>query len=206
MSAATTPSPSPSPSPARRRRKDQPGPLMVAARRLIALMLLVLAVWAIVNEQAFRAGEAWAVSHILDGIFGVNSMAVAGEPLFVFQGRAGNELGWSGLRITMQCTVLLFLVPTLFVAAMALNGRRVPGRRILLATTAAVGLLVVANLARCVMIALAMNQWGRAGYEWTHVLVGSIVMLAAALVAVLVFVRLGFFGRRDRPGRRVQPA
>ena len=82
---------------------------------------------------------------------------------------------------------------------MLISLRRVSWARGVVATIAAIVLLVVVNQIRLYVIASSMGWWGfQVGYERSHVLIGSgITTVGLAFVAIIFLV---FLARR--PGRR----
>lgn len=176
------------------------GPKGDRAARILAALLLILAVLALVwVNEAFRSFEAsaatWALSPFVEG----QRLPIA-EHYFV----RTPEHELIALRVTVECTTLLIGVPLTVVGAVILASTRVPWSRSVLAILAMWAIIFVVNLLRLVIIGWSTQTWGLdPGYEISHVFVGSVVGIigyALGLAALLLIV-----GVRPRRRRRVVP-
>jgi exosortase/archaeosortase family protein len=101
-----------------------------------------------------------------------------------------------GLQITNECTVLLLIVPMLFIAGLIILFRRFPVHRVLFGLFAGVLVVTLTNQVRVLLIAWATQHYGFApGYELSHKFVGSVLAILGFAVGTLVMFRLA-------PGRR----
>lgn len=176
------------------------GPKGDRAARILAAVLLILAVLALVYvNEAFRSFEAsaatWALSLFVEG----QRLPIA-EHYFV----RTPEHELIALRVTVECTTLLIGVPLTVVGAVILASTRVPWGRSVLGILAMWAIIFVVNLLRLVIIGWSTQTWGLdPGYEISHVFVGSVVGIigyALGLAALLLIV-----GVRPRRRRRVVP-
>jgi len=99
-----------------------------------------------------------------------------------------------GFLITPLCTSLVLATPVLILAGVLLLFPRYRlswvGKGLLIALPLAVG----ANIARFVLVGVALQLWGRGGFEVMHHYVGSVLVLlcsAAALVLLLLIATTG---------------
>jgi len=96
-----------------------------------------------------------------------------------------------GLTVTAGCTAALLVIPFVVVAGvLLLAGRVQPGRA---TATVAVFTVVVAliNQLRLLVIGAAMLAWGYpAGFDRSHVLMGSVVSTIGVVGGLLLFVRM----------------
>jgi exosortase/archaeosortase family protein len=108
---------------------------------------------------------------------------------------------WVGFLVTAGCSVVLPLLPPLLIASAMVAVGRVRLSRALITFAITVVLLVLVNQLRLAVIVAAMRAWGyEAGYERSHILIGSaITTLGLAAVALLFLFALG---RGQRPGQR----
>jgi exosortase/archaeosortase family protein len=101
-----------------------------------------------------------------------------------------------GLDITAECTVGVLLLPLLLAYCAFVIFRGVRIRSALTGLGQAFVIVAVANELRLVSIMVAWHRWGTTGLWVAHVLVGSIVSLAAVVVALAIQLR-----RSVRDGR-----
>ena len=74
--------------------------------------------------------------------------------------------------------------------------RRVTWGRFIAATLVGLLLIAAVNLARIGMIAVATVLWKSTGYEWTHILIGTVFALIGIVATFVVMLRI-MVGRRD---------
>lgn len=177
-----------------------------AVRWALALSLLGGAAYLASEALTYRMAEAHGASWILRIVFALESSASTDRPVFFYQRVAGDDFSWRGLVVTNECTSLFFVLAILVLGAVVLASRRAGTWRVLAAVAAAAGFLVAVNLVRCAAIALASIRWGDEGFRWAHHTAGSVVMLVALTGCLVLFFRLGFFGRRGGRSRQVREA
>nr|WP_246401850.1 exosortase/archaeosortase family protein [Jiangella mangrovi] len=123
------------------------------------------------------------------------------EPVFVIQRVVGDDTTWFAFTLTPQCSALYFLIPLTFIGAFVLASGRSTVTTLLVGIVAAGALLELINLVRIEALVFALLQGGSSMFGWVHDTVGSAAMAAGFAVALIVFFKLGFFGRRDRRRR-----
>ncbi|MGW6006777.1 archaeosortase/exosortase family protein [Oerskovia enterophila] len=173
-----------------------------AVRWALASSLLGGAAYLASQALPYRMAEARGASWVLRTFFALESRTSPDRPVFFYQRVAGDDFSWRGLVVTAECTSLFFVLPILVLGAVVLASRRASTWRVLAAVAAATGFLVAVNLGRCAAIALASIRWGDEGFRWAHHTAGSVVMLVALTGCLVLFFRLGFFGRRGGQARQ----
>ncbi|MFE7558628.1 archaeosortase/exosortase family protein [Kitasatospora sp. NPDC057500] len=150
----------------------------------------------VAGEHFYRHQEltsaAWLVEHLL----GLRTLLLAGPSAPVLY--AGTEAGLHrGIALTAGCSTAMLTAPfALLTGLLLLFSTRRPVR-LLLAFAVAAAMLVATNLGRLTLIVAMQHHHGQAGFDWAHVLLGSVLMMAAALAAFLVYLRI----IARRPGR-----
>ena len=169
--------------------------LLRALGRLAAgLALIGVAALLLVRNPQLRTREAQAVAWATSLATGTKAIAV------------NQTLAWGlnpgatahALRVTYECTSAFLLGPLLLGGALvaAVSGRRFRLRRILTATAIGAAVAFGINVARLTMIAWAIDRWGESGYEWSHVVAGSVVTIIGATTAVAIFLVIVMRGGR----------
>lgn len=146
--------------------------------------LAVVALLLLFGHHLVRLYEARASAFVLDLTRMGPAKSLGTAVTFRDQGRL------VGFSLTAGCTSALLILPFVAVgAAIVLSGRIDPIRG--LRTVALVSVVVfVINQSRFLVIAGAMRVWGyRAGYERSHVFLGSVVSTLGLIAGVLFFVR-----------------
>ncbi|MFI2705810.1 exosortase/archaeosortase family protein [Cellulosimicrobium composti] len=166
------------------------------ARWGLAAAFLLMGVAALVVVEQTRVWEASASAWVLNTMFAVDAEAIPGQPDIFIMG----DLPWI-LRVTMECAVVLIIVPFLGIAAaLAASGRFRPGRMVLGVVLASVVVIAV-NQLRIAVIGWALARAGGDGYSWWHTIGGSVMTLVgiagALLILWVVAIRVPR-GRRDR--------
>jgi exosortase/archaeosortase family protein len=151
----------------------------VTATGLIAVVIVLVAFL-----RVFRSVEAEMAAHL----YGAGTpTAVDFHDAVVFFGLG--QPGGFGLRITPECSAALLIVPIALVAVGLLARPRVRWYRALAGFLAASLVLIVSNQLRLGVIAWAVNTFGlKSGFEWSHVVVGSVISLAFAVGAMYILV------------------
>jgi exosortase/archaeosortase family protein len=171
-------------------------------RLLLAAGLVALSAYAVLNAAAFRLLEARLAGLVTAALFGREVRTMTAQPAFAFERVAGDDSTWFALHVTSQCSALFFLVPLALIAAFVLLSGRSTVTTLVVAILAAGALLEAVNIARIETMVLAVVRGGASMFGWVHDTVGSAAMLGGFTVALLVFFRLGFFGRRARQPRQ----
>lgn len=169
-----------------------PEPLALPGRRPIARVLAVAVLVAVAVGAAVRAADIQVVE------------AAASRPaLALLLGRAehlpGSDkvfypnytgVGWRSLQITPLCSVTPLVLPILALGVLAVLQRRFSPVRAGVVTLGLVAGLFVVNVGRIVMICFATRHWGPGGFELTHRVVGSVLIMAALAGSLVVGARL----------------
>jgi exosortase/archaeosortase family protein len=170
-----------------RRRLGRAERLLRASGRLVAGLALVgIVALLLVNNAQLRTKEAQAVAVTTSLATGTKAIAVNQS----FAWGLDPDTTAHALRVTNECTSAFLLVPLLVVGAVvaAAGGRRFRLRRVLAATAICAAVAFGINVLRLTMIAWATNEWGeKTGYEWSHVVAGSVVTIIGATTAVAIF-------------------
>jgi exosortase/archaeosortase family protein len=169
---------------------------LVRVIRFLGGLVVFTAGLGLIYAQAGVRGAEAATSGWL-----VNSGYLGLDPAITFGPTVYMLLGSSrvmGFTITAECTAAFLIAPLLLIAGgMMAFHRRVSSVRILGAALAAASTLYVANQLRVLVIAYFVKLWGSDdGYQISHRVVGSILMLCALCVTYGAF--LLFTCRRER--------
>lgn len=174
--------------PAVRRRGER---LVTPVRGLLALAIWTTMVGGIVYAARGRAVEA-RVAAALAGLVTPGRSRSIGDVILTGIGTRGPM----GLKITNECTVLLLIVPMLFIAGLIVLFRRFPLHNVLFGLLMSVFVVTLTNQMRVVLIAWATQHYGFGlGYELSHKFVGSVLAIFGFALGMLVMFRLA-------PGKR----
>ncbi len=167
-------------------------PLALPGRRPVARALSVAVLVAVAVAAAMRAADIQVVE-----------AAVARPVLAVLLGQAehlpGSDkvfypnytgVGWRSLQITPLCSATPLVLPILALGVLAVLQRRFSPLRAGLVTLGLVVALFAINVGRIVMICFATRHWGPGGFELTHRVVGSVLIMAALAGSLVVGARL----------------
>lgn len=158
--------------------------------RLLAALVTGLGTLLVVKVGASQVVEA----HLNAALMGLSHLgsAQAVRQVVIFP-VAGQFVAYT---VTAECTAALLAAPFFFVTALLLAASRLPVRRCLVALAVVTIGVLVANQARLLVIAGAMQLWGaKVGYERGHVLLGTIVSTVGVLAAIFAYVRILVHGR-----------
>ena len=181
------------------------GLFLPTVRWLLALGLVVGASLLMLHEVAFRQLETRLIGLVTEAVFAREVRVMTYEPVFVVERVAGDDSSWFGLHLTLQCSAVLFLVPLAFIGVFVLVTGRASVGRLLVATVGTAAFLELVNIARVELLVLAAIRGDASAFGWMHDTLGSALMLAAFTVALVMFFRFGFLGRRGtdrRPAHR----
>lgn len=156
---------------------------------VVGLALLAVTVFLVVSYDAFITIEAMLIGIVLDWFtFGrVNS---AHHVMYVGIGTADVH----GFLITTLCSTLVLVTPLLVLASVLLVFPRFRIRFIAKGALLALALAVGANIARFVLVAVALQVGGRGAFDIAHHYVGSILVILCAALAILLLLRVATVG------------
>lgn len=158
-----------------------------ASRAALALSAccLVAEVVGFTQIERLRELEA-AVGAVLVGLLMGSSYHQAGSPLVFYPVGDGR---YRALEITWQCSSFVAATPILLVTGLAVLLPNARPRT--MAALLAVGLLIVAaaNQLRLLVIAVATRRWGDEGFELSHRVVGSGIVLLSVIATLGLIVR-----------------
>lgn len=179
-----------------------PRPLVVGVVRAVTgTALVALGALALTSVAVFQMREAWLGAWALEHLLGRPSRTLTTGPTYLFQKVPGDDTSWAGLVVTSECSAAFFVGGVLVVGGLlVIVWHRSPAVRLLVATTATIGLLLLVNTARLAFLAEAAARWGSVGFGWAHTVGGSVLMIATLCLAVIVFARVGLL-RRSEPSR-----
>ncbi|HWJ98636.1 MAG TPA: archaeosortase/exosortase family protein [Acidimicrobiales bacterium] len=142
----------------------------------------------LVQAQAdVRVAEAALAAPPLKFVLG-EGVHVPGTDLVFYPNYSGH--GLRALKVTMSCSSVLVVGPMIAMGGIMAMVRRFSPVRAVVAMGAAAATMFTINLGRIVLIAVATRQFGRDGFEVSHRVVGSGIVLAAATVAFVVAYRI----------------
>lgn len=161
--------------------------------------LLAVAVALVAFQQSFRHLEVGLASLLFSG--GSVTTYAGPDDMVVFLLPGGRGFA---LEITPECTAAFLIAPFALIGAGMLLRRRIDPSRVLCGVALAALLLVLANQLRVGVIAGLVVAFGlEQGYQWGHLIVGSlisVVFLGISAAVVLVVVTSGDRGRHQASG------
>jgi exosortase/archaeosortase family protein len=112
---------------------------------------------------------------------------------------SGNQNQVGGAEVTAECSSALLIGALLVVGAVVMRSRRFPQARVGFALAVSSLVLFLLNLTRLLLIGWAADRSGYGGYDWSHTIVGSLLVVVTVVAAVAVLVFMLIRGsRRDR--------
>jgi exosortase/archaeosortase family protein len=161
--------------------------------------LLALATWAAMAAAIADAASARAVeARVAAVVVGPVTSGRTGSVGDVILTGLGTHTSM-GLQITNECTVLLLIVPMLFLAGLILLFRRFKIRNVLFGLFMGVLVVGLTNQLRIMLIAWATQNYGFGlGYELTHKFIGSVLAILGFAGGLLLMLRLVPGGRLRR--------
>jgi exosortase/archaeosortase family protein len=152
-------------------------------------------------QYQFRELEARATAEVYQLFTPV--LAATRAPIIWFGlGRSGAF----GLEITPDCSSALLIVPLCGLGMLLMIPRRLPVSRVAAALAAAALVLVIGNLVRIGVIALAVRLDGvGTGYQIGHLILGSIVSIVCIAVALILLVAIVTSRRGMEPSLAMRP-
>jgi exosortase/archaeosortase family protein len=176
------------PEPARRSAAER---LVTPVRGFLALAIWALMIAGMAYASSGRMVEAKIAASLAGPVMPGHSRSMG--DIFV-TGLGTRDL--IGLQITNECTVLLLIVPMLFIAGLIILFRRFRIHSVLFGLLMGVLVVALTNQVRMLLIAWATEQYGFGlGYELSHKFVGSVLAILGFALGVLVMFRLA-------PGKR----
>jgi len=158
-------------------------------------VLCVIALSLVIFQYQFRHLEAAAAADLY-GLF-TPVLTASSAPVIWF------GLGTSsayGLEITPDCSSALLIVPLCGLGVLLMVPRRLAVGRVTRALTIAAVVLVVGNLLRIGVIALAVHLGGTgAGYQIGHLILGSIVSIICIAISLVLLTATVVSGDSRRP-------
>ncbi|MDH6182289.1 exosortase/archaeosortase family protein [Microbacteriaceae bacterium SG_E_30_P1] len=171
---------------------------------LVALALWGFALVLALNSSAVITLEAKFTSLIM-GMFTFGGATSHDHLIYIGIG-TGEVLGF---LITPLCTSLVLATPVIVLAGALLLFPRYRVSWVLKGVLIALPLAVGANTARFVLVGVALQLWGRGGFEVMHHYVGSVLVLLCSALALVLLLVVATTGRvriprswLDRLGRR----
>lgn len=155
-------------------------------RVVLGLAVLGLCVLMIVQSAGARTTEAFLTRPIV-GLLTPGSTSSYGSVVFFGLGTPHA----AGLRITVECTVLVMLIPIAIAVGALLMCSRIPVGRLLAGGVAGAAVAILVNQIRVALIAFSIEKWGMdPGYEISHKFVGSVLGIVGFVLSFLVLVKL----------------
>ncbi|MFF9073606.1 archaeosortase/exosortase family protein [Streptomyces sp. NPDC014646] len=155
--------------------------------RVLGPLLLVLCGFLVVGEREYRFHEMAAAEWLISQVLGLRTMVLAAPEAPVLY--AGGDDGFGrGIALTTGCSSALFIATLALLSGVLLLFSTRRPTRILLGFVLAAVLIGGTNLGRLMLIVAMQHRYGDEGFGWTHILFGSVLMMAAALVALLLFL------------------
>ena len=170
-----------------------PPPPRGDAWRLTVMSVLAIGAGALLLfQEGYRHLEAVLASVIFSG--GGVVTFTGTDSVVIFQIGEGRAFG---LDVTPECTSAFLIVPFAVIGAAMLLRRRLDPGRVLLGVVVAAVLLILANQLRLGVIAGLVTRFGLdQGYQWGHLVAGSLISIAFIGGAAVVLLCIVLPGRR----------
>lgn len=153
-------------------------------RVLAALVLVAGSVALVVFNEQFRSIEATLATLALSPFTDGHTPAMG---IRYFVTIAPGSL--VALRVTVECTALIFAMPFTVASALVLAFTRITWRRVCAAITLMWVIVLAVNTLRLWVIGFATHTWGMdPGYQLSHTLVGSIIGIVGFVAGVITLV------------------
>lgn len=168
--------------------------------RLVGALVALVGAWMLLARDGLRDAEASLVADVVGLVLRLPASGLGHSGLF-----SVDDEGPALFRITGECSIAPLVGGVVLLAGLLLALRGDGVARLLGAAAVACGVIVAVNQVRMLMIVFAYATWGETGFRVTHVYVGSMLILAGLVFAVVVFLRLTGWSRRShrpQPGRR----
>ena len=166
-------------------------------RILISFVVLAMAGAAAYAHEAVRSTEGMVSARVLEGVFGYDLYSWRDQIIF----RLGDErFDVLALRVTVECTSLVVLVPLLLFGAGILIFTRVGIGRWVVSVLVAMTIIFTANIVRIATIGYSLREFGRDGYGWTHTVVGTGIIAVGTVIAVITMLAIQSHKRNRRRG------
>ncbi|MGW8552600.1 exosortase/archaeosortase family protein [Streptomyces tubercidicus] len=149
---------------------------------LLAGLTAVLTVW----NGYYRKGEAFAAGKAA-GIFTSTITLDDSYHVTAAPGPYGHGV-W--IVVTMECTTSLMLAPVALLAAWAALQPRIRPVMTLLGFSSGLAILLALGTVRLAGIGLAFHRWGESSFWLTHNLVGSLISLFSAVIALAIQLKV----------------
>ncbi|HWU59244.1 MAG TPA: exosortase S [Microbacteriaceae bacterium] len=167
---------------------DEPEP--VRGHFVIGLILIAVAAFLMIQQDAFKTVEASVTSWVLQ-FFTAGGTASAGD--VVYYGLGTDSV--NGLQITTLCSTVILVTPLLALAGVLLMLPRFRVRFVARGLGLALALVILCNFLRYCSAALAMQLAGREGFDVVHRYLGSVLVILGFAAAFILLLRIGANGR-----------
>jgi exosortase/archaeosortase family protein len=162
--------------------------MTLAPRRLVLGAALIAGGLLLLHHHSeVRVAEAAMSRPVLAVLLG-EAVHVGGTDLVFYPNYAAP--GLRALKVTLSCSSVLLVGPMLIMGGAMSLVRRFSPLRAAWAMVAAATLVFTVNLLRIAVIAVATRHLGRDGYELSHRIIGSGIVLVAAAVAFMLAYRI----------------
>ncbi len=178
-----TDQPADRPAGARHRRQGPGTARLTVPSRIVAGVLIAVAVALLVGTTTVARGEASLLARLLR-LLGMSAQQDSARVLFP------TAHGIIGIALTAGCSVGPLIALFLLAAAGLCWFRPAPLRPVARAILLLVAAFVLVNQLRLVVIAYSIRRWGTGqGYEISHVFVGSLLTTTGFIAGVYLFAR-----------------
>lgn len=161
-----------------------------------AVLLVALAIGVAVSARDIATLESRLAATIARLVFASQSSTLDTPtgPAFIFD----VDHHWYGIRVTVECSVALFIAVILVAGGAIVLTRRVSIIRVGVALAIGGATLVVLNQVRLLMLSYSLAELGRNAFDVSHQILGSILMLLGTGAVLLSLVLVAARSRRAR--------
>lgn len=160
---------------------------------ILAFAAAVVVAW---SAREVATQESRLAARIAEWVFASQSSTVdtPAGPAFIFD----VDHHWYGIRVTVECSVALFISVILVAGGAIVLTRRVSIVRVGVALAIGCAALVVLNQLRLLMLSYALAELGRDAFDVSHQILGSILMLLGTGAVLLALLLTATRSRRKR--------
>ncbi|MDT0203428.1 hypothetical protein [Nocardioides sp. AE5] len=163
----------------------------------IVLFIAGIAAWSF--GETYRMHEARLEAGVVNLLSPVKAVAQDGTAV-VWTGMGTSDI--MGFNITSACSSAALMGGFCVVTAILLVAWRSRTKAILFGAAIALTLILLTNLVRLSVVIGATRVWGRAGFDWTHMYLGTIVTVVGLFVAAGAYLFLLMREPSGAPARR----
>ncbi|MFI1963484.1 exosortase/archaeosortase family protein [Streptomyces pathocidini] len=162
--------------------------------RATGVLLIGGAVALIWLNTEYRISEAHVTAWLVESVSDLRVVALSDRPILHF---TADGMTFLGIQLALACSTALLVAPLWLISGFLFLSASRTYVRLLAACAVGTAILYAFNMVRLSVILFLYTAHGKAGLEWAHVFIGSVIMIVGACIALFVYLRI-MVGRRSR--------